>query len=92
MKPWTPWNKGKLVGQKGSLELREIWTLRARLPVDGGNRKLALFDLAIDSKLRGCDLVGFRVSGVASVGTVQVRAAVGSVARRPRRPVEHPHQ
>jgi hypothetical protein len=57
----TPWNKGKLLGQKPPLKLKEIWAIRIRLQLDHRNRELALFNLAIDSKLRGCDLVGLRV-------------------------------
>ena len=55
----TPWNKGKLLGQKPPLKLKEIWAIRIRLQLDHRARELALFNLAIDSKLRGCDLVGF---------------------------------
>ena len=52
-----PWNKGKLVGQKMPFKLKEIWSIRVRLQIAGRRRDLALFNLAIDSKLRGCDLV-----------------------------------
>jgi len=52
----TPWNKGKLLGQKPPLKLKEIWAIRIRLQLDHRTRELALFNLAIDSKLRGCDL------------------------------------
>ena len=55
--PRTPWNKGKLVGQKAPLKLKEIWAIRIRLQLEHRARELALFNLAIDSKLRGCDLV-----------------------------------
>jgi hypothetical protein len=51
-----PWNKGKLVGQKTPLRLRDIWAIRVRLKIAERTRDLALFDLAIDSKLRVCDL------------------------------------
>jgi len=51
-----PWNKGKLVGQKAPLRLRDIWAIRVRLQIAESTRDLALFDLAIDSKLRACDL------------------------------------
>ena len=54
----APWNKGKLVGQKPPLKLKEIWAIRIRLQLDHRARELALFKLAIDNKLRGCDLVG----------------------------------
>jgi len=59
-----PWNLGKLVGQKTPLKLKEIWSIRVRLQLKGDTRQLALFDLAIDSKLRACDLVGLRVRDV----------------------------
>jgi len=50
-----PWNKGKLVGQKAPFKLKDIWALRVRLQMEGRVRELALFNLGIDSKLRGCD-------------------------------------
>lgn len=53
-----PWNKGKLVGQKAPLRLKEIWAIRIRRQMEKRVRDLALFNLAIDSKLRGCDLTG----------------------------------
>jgi len=53
----TPWNKGKLTGQKPPLKLKEIWAIRIRLQISKQIRDLALFNLAIDSKLRSCDLV-----------------------------------
>src|ERR1700704_1299415 len=56
----TPWNKGKLLGQKPPLKLKEIWAIRIRLQLDHRARELALFNLAIDSKLRGCALVAPR--------------------------------
>lgn len=65
MKPNIPtatgqvvWNKGKLVGQKPPLKLKEIWSIRTRLQLADRPRDLALLNLAIDSKLRACDLVG----------------------------------
>jgi hypothetical protein len=58
----TPWNKGKLIGQKPPLRLHEIWSIRIRLEIANHIRDLALFNLAIDSKLRSCDLVKLRVS------------------------------
>ena len=72
----TPWNKGKLIGQKPPLKLREIWALRTRLEMGGKTKELALFNLAIDSKLRGCDLVQLRVNDVARGGEVLTRASV----------------
>jgi hypothetical protein len=64
-----PWNKGKLVGQKAPLRLKEIWAIRVRLELADRKRELALFNLAIDSKLRGCDLVQLRVRDVAHSDT-----------------------
>jgi len=59
------WNKGKLVGQKTPLRLRDIWAIRVRLQIAERTRDLALFDLAIDSKLRACDLTKLCVRDVA---------------------------
>jgi len=63
-KKHTPWNKGKLVGQKPPLKLKEIWAIRIRLQIANRIRDLALFNLAIDSKLRSCDLVKLRVRDI----------------------------
>jgi len=71
-----PWNKGKLVGQKAPLKLREIWAIRIRLQIGGRIRDLALFNLAIDSKLRACDLVKLRVRDVCHGDGVATRAVV----------------
>ena len=72
----VPWNKGKLVGQKLPLKLREIWSIRIRLQLSNKTRDLALFNLAIDSKLRSCDLVKLRVMDVTHGGVIQARAMV----------------
>jgi hypothetical protein len=56
-----PWNRGKLVGQKAPLKLKDIWAIRVRLQIGRRTRELALLNLAIDSKLRSCDLVRLRV-------------------------------
>jgi integrase len=74
--PRAPWNKGKLVGQKPPLKLAEIWTVRTRLQMARKTRDLALFDLAIDSKLRGCDLVSLRVRDIARGDHVLARASI----------------
>ena len=74
--PAVPWNKGKLIGQKPPLKLREIWALRTRLELAGKTKELALFNLAIDRKLRGCDLVQLRVNDVARGGEVLTRTSV----------------
>src|SRR5437764_12662052 len=72
----VPWNKGKLLGQKPPLKLREIWAVRIRLQLTHRHRELALFNLAIDSKLRGCDLVGLHVYDVVQGSHVAPRAIV----------------
>ena len=72
----APWNKGKLIGQKPPLKPREFWALRTRLEIAGKTKGFALFNLAIDSKLRGCDLVQLRVNDVARGGEVLTRASV----------------
>ena len=59
------WNKGKLLGQKPPLKLKEVWEIRIRLQLSNNLRELALFNLAIDSKLLGCDLVKLKVRDVA---------------------------
>jgi hypothetical protein len=71
-----PWNKGKLVGQKAPLKLRDIWAIRVRLEMTDRKRELALFNLAIDSKLRGCDLVKLRVRDVAHGDRIAARTAI----------------
>ena len=72
----VPWNKGKLIGQKPPLKLKEIWAIRIRLQLDHRARELALFNLAIDSKLRGCDLVALHVHDVFQGSDVAPRAIV----------------
>ncbi len=72
----TPWNKGKITGQKPPLKPREVWAIRVPLQIEGRDRDLALFNLAIDSKLRGCDLVRLRVSDVVLAGDVKTRAII----------------
>jgi len=82
----APWNKGKLLGQKPPLKLKEIWAIRIRLQLDHRARELALFNLAIDSKLRGCDLVGLRVHDVVQGSHVAARAVV--MQKKTQRPVQ----
>lgn len=72
----TPWNRGKLVGQKHPLTLQQIWSIRLQLEAKGNHRDLALFNTAIDSKLRACDLLNIRVSDVCTSGAVRSRATV----------------
>ncbi len=69
-----PWNKGKLAGQKAPLRLRDIWAIRVHLQLRNATRDLALFNLAIDSKLRACDLVKLRVRDIARGEHVAKRA------------------
>lgn len=61
----APWNKGRLVGQKSPLLLRNIWSIRVRLQIVEKTRDLALFNLAVDRKLRACDLTKLRVRYIA---------------------------
>lgn len=70
-----PWNKGKLVGQKPPLKLKDIWAIRIHLQLDKRIRDLALFHLAVDSKLRGCDLVNLRVRDVVHGSQIMARAS-----------------
>ena len=81
-----PWNKGKLVGQKAPLKLKDIWAIRIHLQLDQRDRELALFNLAVDSKLRGCDLVNLRVRDVVHGNQILPRAMV--VQRKTQRPVQ----
>jgi len=73
---YIPWNKGKIIGQKPPLKLKEIWGIRIRLQLTEKTRELALFNLAIDSKLRACDLVKLRVSDVLHGDQIADRAIV----------------
>ena len=72
----TPWNKGKLIGARPPLRSKHVWSIRTRLQVEGRVRDLAMFNLAIDSKLRGCDVVSLRVEDVAPHGHAVDRATV----------------
>ena len=81
-----PWNKGRLIGQKRPLKPMEVWTIRVQLQLEQHRRDLALFNLAIDSKLRGCDLVQLQVNDVSVGGRVRERATV--IQRKTGRPVQ----
>jgi integrase len=72
----TPWNKGKLIGAKPPLRPKHVWSIRTRLLLEGRTRDLAMFNLAIDSKLRGCDVVALKVEDVAPNGYAIDRATV----------------
>jgi len=82
----VPWNKGKLVGQKSPLKLKQVWAIRIRLQIADNVRDLALFNLAIDSKLRSCDLVKIRIKDIANGTTVSKRAIV--MQQKTSRPVQ----
>jgi integrase len=82
----APWNKGKLTGQKPPLKLREIWAIRIRLQLASKTRDLAMFNLAIDSKLRACDLTKLRVSDIYLGSRVASRATV--MQQKTQRPVQ----
>jgi hypothetical protein len=82
----TPWNKGKLTGQKLPLKLKEIWAIRIRLQLSERVRDLAIFNLAIDSKLRSCDLTKLRVCDVCHGHQVASRATV--MQQKTQRPVQ----
>ena len=72
----APWNKGKLIGAKPPLRPSHVWSIRTKLQMAGRKRDLALFNLAIDSKLRGCDVVAVRVDDVAPSGYTADRATI----------------
>jgi integrase len=72
----VPWNKGKLTGAKPPLRPKHVWSIRTKLQIEGRVRDLAMFNLAIDSKLRGCDVVAIRVEDVAAGGYTADRATV----------------
>ena len=72
----VPWNKGKLVGAKPPLRPSHVWSIRTKLQMGDKKRDLALFNLAIDSKLRGCDVVAVRVDDVAPSGYSMDRATI----------------
>ena len=71
-----PWNKDKLVGQKAPLKLKEIWSIRIRLELSHRVRELALFNLAIDSKLRTCDLVKLKLRDISHGNQITSRAII----------------
>jgi integrase len=81
----TPWNKGKLIGAKPLLLARHVWSIRTKLQIEQRTRDLAMFNLAIDSKLRGCDVVAIKVEDIAPNGYALARATVRQ--RKTGRPV-----
>jgi integrase len=85
-KKQEPWNKGRAVGQRPPLKQSEIWSIRTRLEMKGDTRNLALFNLAIDSKLRAIDLVQLKVSDISSNGDIFDRAKV--IQQKTHQPVQ----
>jgi integrase len=81
----VPWNKGKVTGEKPPLRPKHVWSIRTKLQIEGRARDLAMFNLAIDSKLRGCDVVAIRVEDIATSGYTADRATVRQ--KRTGRPV-----
>lgn len=76
MEKRVAWNKGRIIGQKAPLRQQEIWSIRTRLEIANNPRELAMLNLAIDSKLRGCDLVSLKVSDVMRSGDVLARTSI----------------
>jgi integrase len=81
-----PWNKGRLIGQKRPLKPKDVWTIRVRLQLERRRRDLAIFNLAIDSKLRGCDLIRLKIDDVCAGGRLRDRATV--IQKKTGRPVQ----
>lgn len=81
-----PWNKGRLIGQKSPLTPQQVWAIRVRLQLANHKRDLALFNLALDSKLRGCDLVTLKVSDVQTGSEVRSRTKI--IQRKTGKPVQ----
>jgi len=82
-----PWNKGRLIGQKRPLKPKDAWAVRVRLELNGCSKDLALFNLAIDSKLRACDLVGLKIADV-QAGDYRIRERATIVQKKTGRPVQ----
>jgi len=80
------WNKGRLIGQKRPLLPKQVWAIRARLELAGNLRDVALFNVAIDSKLRGCDLVKLKVTEL--VSNERVRERVSVIQSKTNKPVQ----
>jgi integrase len=81
-----PWNKGKLIGQKPPLKLREIWSIRIQLQLENRIKDVALFNLAIDSKLRSCDLVTLKVRDITNGNRILPRAMI--LQQKTKKPVQ----
>lgn len=85
--PKRPWNTGRIIGPKPPFKPRHIWGIRQQLKANGRVRDLAMFNCAIDAKLRGCDLVKLRVSDVAPGGALRPRATIIPAENRTARPL-----
>lgn len=85
-RPVVPWNKGAFVGPKPPLKPKQVWSIRLNLQREGRTRDLALFDLAIDSKLRGCDLVRLHIGQVVVNAAARHRATI--VQQKTGKPVQ----
>lgn len=83
--PKKPWNAGRIIGPKAPLKPKHIWAIRQQLKVSGRRRDLAMFNCAIDAKLRACDLVRLAVSDVAPGGVLRTRSTV--IQQKTGRPV-----
>jgi integrase len=79
------WNHGRIIGPKPPLKPKHIWAIRTRLQHEGRTRDLAMFNVAIDSKLRGCDLVRLRVSDIHLGDSIRLRTII--VQQKTGRPV-----
>ncbi len=87
VRPKKPsWNKGRIIGQKRAPQPKHVWAIRVRLEVAQNYRDLAPFNMAVDSKLRGCDLVRLKVEEVYAAGFVKVRASI--VQSKTQRPIQ----
>jgi hypothetical protein len=74
----APWNKGRLIGAKPPLRPKHVWTIRTKLQVERRTRDLAMFNLAIDSKLRGCDVVALKVGEGSESTQARFRSATSA--------------
>jgi integrase len=83
--PWKPWNAGRIIGPKAPLKPKHIWSIRQQLKTGRRIRDLALFNCALDTKLRACDVVKLRVSDVAPGGALRQRSTV--IQQKTGRPV-----
>ena len=85
-RPVVPWNKGRFIGPKPPLKPKQVWAIRLHLQREERLRDLAMFDLAVDSKLRGCDLVRLRTGQLVVNATVRQRAT--TIQRKTEKPVQ----